>query len=51
MMMTEECQECHGEGVVEYERWERYGETYEPYAEDRACENCNGTGQVESDDD
>ena len=35
----EECQECHGEGVCEHERWEKYGE------------NCNGTGQVESDHD
>ena len=46
--MTEECQECQGEGVCEYERWEKY-DTYEPYAEYKACENCNGTGEVESD--
>jgi len=47
----EECQECHGEGMVEYERWERYGDTYEPYAEYSVCEWCLGTGQLESDDD
>mgnify|MGYP003653240169 FL=1 len=47
----QECDECCGEGVCEHERWEKYGDTYEPYAEYKACENCNGTGQVESDDD
>jgi len=51
IMMTEECQECQGEGKVEYERWERYGDTYEPYAEYSVCEWCLGTGQLESDDD
>ena len=47
----QECDECHGEGVCEHERWERCGDTYEPYAEYKACEWCLGTGQVESDDD
>jgi len=47
----EQCEECQGEGVCEHERWERYGDTYEPYAEYKACENCNGTGQLESDHD
>ena len=45
----EECQECHGEGVCEHERWEKY-DTYEPYAEYSVCEWCLGTGQVESDE-
>lgn len=47
----EECQECQGEGVFDYERWKRYGDTYEPYDEYSVCEWCLGTGQVESDDD
>ena len=46
----QECDECYGEGVCEHERWEKY-DTYEPYAEYKACENCNGTGQVESEHD
>lgn len=49
-IIMQECDECCGEGVCEHERWEKYGDTYEPYAEYRACENCNGTGQVESDE-
>ena len=46
----EECQECQGEGVCEHERWVSVDGAYAPVAEYRACENCNGTGQVESDE-
>ena len=49
-IIMQECDECCGEGVCEHERWEKY-DTYEPYSEYKACQNCNGTGQVESDHD
>jgi RecJ-like exonuclease len=47
-----ECPECSytgHKGMVEKTLYQRFGETLEPVAEWVACENCDGSGEIDVD--
>lgn len=47
------CPECEGEGTVEREVWVRQSATWHGDFESKTqdCDNCNGAGRIERDDD
>lgn len=47
MLNTAECEACGGEGVV---WWDAADSRGEHTTEESACETCDGTGQVEADE-
>ena len=55
-MQTKECDNCSGSGVeiIEIERGGYYGAGISPYVDiiekERECEDCNGFGYVEDED-
>lgn len=50
MIPCPECEHTGHKGMVEKTLYQRFGDTLEPVGEWVVCEDCNGSGEVEEEE-